>query len=408
MSRSGEIVVVGGGPAGLRAAEVAATGGAQVVVYDAKPSVGRKFLVAGKSGLNLTHSGSMESFLRNYSGKDCPMALWDEILSRFDNVVIREWAADLGVETFEASSGKVFPVPVDGMIRAAPLLRRWVERLRSLGVSFKTGHRWTGFGREGQLLFSHEEKVVTTTPGAAVFALGGASWSQTGSDGDWVTTFRQAGISCRAMEAANCGWEVGWAEGVLAEAEGLPLKNVLLKVGSKRRRGELMITSYGLEGGPIYHLGPELRKMDTPEVVIDFKPDLSHRELVEKLGGVNRNFVREARRRWKLDKGAGALLKFLPDRGPWRSADQLASEVKHCVVPMLGPRPIEEAISTAGGLRWSELDDALMITQLPGVFVAGEMLDWEAPTGGYLLQGCFATGDYAGHAALAWAKGTPD
>ncbi len=394
--------MIGGGPAGLRAAEVAALGGGNVTVYDAMRSVGRKFLVAGKSGLNLTNGEAFPAFLDHYGGAELPNALWKQILTSFDNQRLREWASGLGIETFVAGSGKVFPVPVDGMIKAAPLLRRWVERLRSLGVTFQTGHRWSGLDDDRRLTFHSGSGDVTDQPDAVILALGGASWPQTGSTGTWTSILEAKGIRVTPLRAANCGWEVDWPKALLAEAEGLPLKNLQLKAGKVSRRGELVITNYGLEGGPIYHLGPALRAMTAPEVVVDFKPDRSVEELADRFGNVTRNFVREARRRWKLDAATCALLKHLPDRGPWKNAEQLAREVKHCRIPLTGPRPVAESISTAGGVCWSEIDDRLMIKKLPGVFVAGEMIDWEAPTGGYLLQGCFATGTHVGKAALHW------
>ncbi len=296
----------------------------------------------------------------------------------------------------------MFPAPVNGTIKAAPLLRRWVERLRELEVKFQTNHHWAGLGPDNQLIFQHGTDTITKSHDRIILALGGASWPETGSTGHWVNLLENQGIKIRQLTSANSGWEVDWPEPILEEAEGQPLKNLELHAGNEKRRGELVITRYGLEGGPIYHLGPQLRSMDQPEVIIDFKPDLSIAELVDRLGKVQRNFVREARRRWKLDPGTAALLKHLPDRGPWKSAEQLAREVKHCRIPLNQPRPVTEAISSAGGVCWSELDDNLMLKKLPGVFVAGEMIDWEAPTGGYLLQACFATGTRVGKAALSW------
>jgi hypothetical protein len=395
-----DIGIIGGGPAGLRAAEVAAKGDARVTVYDAMPSVGRKFLVAGKSGLNLTNGEDWLSFLQRYRGSDLPQNNWDRILSQFNNEALREWAANLGIETFVASSGKVFPSPVNGHIKAAPLLRKWVEQLRKLGVKFQTRHLWTGFHSDGSLRFRHVDGQFNTQHERVVLALGGASWPKTGSTGNWVSFLEAQGVSINPLVAANCGWEVDWPSKVLEEVEGKPLKNLNLIAGDENRRGELVITRYGLEGGPIYHLGPNLRSMDSPEIMIDFKPDLTVQELIARLGKARRNFVREARRRWKLDAGTASILKHLPNRGPWKSAEQLAHEVKHCRIPLERPRPVAEAISSAGGIRWEELDENLMLRKLPGVFVAGEMIDWEAPTGGYLLQACFATGTLVGKAAL--------
>ena len=402
LSSRQDIAIIGGGPAGLRAAEVAAEAGARVTLYDAKPSVGRKFLVAGKSGLNLTNGEDWSSFLTRYHGTALPTESWNRILSDFDNEDLRRWAADLSIKTYVASSGKVFPAPVNGTIKAAPLLRRWVKRLRELGVKFQTKHHWAGLGTDNQLIFQHGPDTITKSHDRIILALGGASWPETGSTGHWVNLLENQGIKVRSLTSANSGWEVDWPEPILEEAEGLPLKNLELHAGNEKRRGELVITRYGLEGGPIYHLGPQLRSMDQPEVIIDFKPDLSTAELVDRFGKIQRNFIREARRRWKLDQGTAALLKHLPDRGPWKTAEQLAGEVKEGRIPLKQPRPVTEAISSAGGVRWNELDDNLMLKKLPGVFVAGEMIDWEAPTGGYLLQACFATGTRVGKTALSW------
>ncbi|MBK1853581.1 TIGR03862 family flavoprotein [Verrucomicrobiaceae bacterium 5K15] len=400
MNTSHHIAIIGGGPAGLRAAEVAAELGARVTVYDAMPSVGRKFLIAGKSGLNLTNGEAWSDFLEKYSGRSLPESSWRKILTDFDHLALRQWALDLGIETFVASSGKVFPCPVDGTIRAAPLLRRWIEKLRARGVVFKTRHRWIGFTPAGHLHFHHQGSEIEVTADATILALGGASWPRTGSDGRWQQLLAAQGIHSEKFTSANCGWEVDWPAEILEVAEGLPMKNLELSAGTMTRRGELVLTRYGLEGGPIYRLGPALRAQTSPELHIDFKPNTSREELVAKMGSVRRNFVREARRRWKLDAATCALLKHLPDRGPWKSAEQLAGEVKHCRIPLTGPRPIEEAISSAGGIRWNELDENLMLQKMPGVFAAGEMIDWDAPTGGYLLQACFATGDHAARAAL--------
>ncbi|QQL45209.1 TIGR03862 family flavoprotein [Sulfuriroseicoccus oceanibius] len=396
------VAVIGGGPAGLRAAEVAAAGGARVTVYDAMPSVGRKFLVAGKSGLNLTNGEPMDGFLEKYSGPGLPRERWNALVRGFDNEALRQWAAGLGVETFVASSGKVFPVPVNGMIKAAPLLRRWLDRLREMGVEFATRHRWLGMDGAGRLRFEHQGQGLEVVADRVVLALGGGSWPRTGSTGGWVAVLRELGIEVNDLEPANCGWEMDWPQSVVEEAEGLPIKNAVFRAGEMERRGEVVLTRYGLEGGPIYRLGPALRGMGDAERVltIDFKPDLSVEDLVEKMGAVKKNYVREARRRWKLDAATCALLKHLPDRGPWRSVEQLAREVKACRIPVGRPRPLEDAISSAGGVAWSELDESLMLRKLPGVYVAGEMVDWEAPTGGYLLQGCFASGTHVGRRVL--------
>lgn len=394
------ITVIGGGPAGLRAAEVASRSGTRVTLYDAMPSVGRKLLVAGKSGLNLTNAEDLPTFLEKYSGPDLPAPLWQHILTSFDNHALRKWAAGLGIDTFVTSGGKVLPAPDNtGTIKAAPLLRRWIERLRHQGVTFKARHRWTGITPNGTSTFSHNGKTITTTPHATILALGGASWPQTGSDGTWFDILSAHNIHITPLTAANCGWETNWPQPLFNEADGLPIKNALITAGDLKQRGEIVITRYGLEGGPLYRLGPAIRSMDHPHIIIDFKPDLTLETITSRLAPVKRNFVREARRRLRLDPATCALLKHLPNRGPWTSPGQLAHEIKHSHIPLIQPRPIAEAISSAGGICWNELDDSLMIKKLPGIFVAGEMIDWEAPTGGYLLQACFATGTRAGHSA---------
>lgn len=377
-----------------------AEAGLSVTVYDAMRSVGRKFLVAGKSGLNLTNGEDITGFFSKYSGDDLPEGLWQEVIRNFDNTDLRNWAAGLGIETFVASSGKVFPSPVNGAIKAAPLLRRWIEHLRELGVVFKVKHRWVGFDDDGQPVFDVDDERMAFAHEASVLALGGASWPQTGSDGHWTKILHSLGVVTVPLSSANCGWETDWPDNLLEEAEGLPLKNLCLSAGESARKGELVITRYGLEGGPIYRLGPAIRKLSEPHVIIDFKPEMSHAELVQRMGAVKRNFVREAGRRWKLDAAACALLKYLPDRGPWKSSDQLAREVKRCRIPLTQPRPIAEAISSAGGISWNELDKNLMLKKIPRVYIAGEMIDWEAPTGGYLLQACFATGTHAARAVI--------
>ena len=393
MPNYSQLAVIGGGPAGLRAAEVAASGGLQVTLYDGKPSVGRKFLVAGKGGLNLTHGEPLERFVTRYSGPGQPAEIWPSLIADFDPTALRDWAAELGVETFQATSGRVYPKA----LKAAPLLRRWIERLRELGVRLEMKHRLTSLtpGTPYQLGFANGS---TATADAVILALGGGSWAKTGSDGDWTAIFENLGIAHHSLAPANCGWEHAWSPEVLAAAEGMPLKNLHVRAGDQLAVGELMVTRYGLEGGAIYQLGAVLRAMTEAAIAIDFKPTFSHAQLVAKMESVRRDFLNEARVRWKLATPAHAILA----RQSWSDADSLAREVKHCVIPLTCPRPLDEAISSAGGVCWEELDTALMLKKLPGVFVAGEMIDWEAPTGGYLMQGCFATATRAAKSAVAW------
>ena len=396
------IAIIGGGPAGLRAAEVAAAGGASVTLFDAKPSVGRKFLVAGRGGLNLTHAESRERFATRYSGAGQPPDFWPSLLAEFDADMLRQWAADLGVETFAATSGRVYPREM----KAAPLLRRWVHRLRETGVKFALRHRWTGLrpGARWQLDFQVEGGPRLVEADAVILALGGGSWPETGSDGGWVSVLEKLAVAVAPLTPANCGWELAWPSAVLAQAEGRPLKNIAARAGDTTAVGELLVTKYGLEGGAIYQLGPALRAMAEPEITIDFKPAHTVGQLVKKLGNCPRNFLGEARSRWKLSDAAFVILESLSERGPFTSAESLAATVKNCALRLTGPRPITESISSAGGVRWSELNSSLMIQRLPGIFVAGEMMDWDAPTGGYLMQGCFATGTHAARRALEWDR----
>jgi uncharacterized flavoprotein (TIGR03862 family) len=378
-----KIAIIGGGPAGLRAAEVAATAGAAVTLFDAKPSVGRKLLVAGRGGLNLTHGEDFSRFVTRYSGPGQPAGFWENLLSSFTPADLREWAAGLGIETFEQRTGRVYPMEM----KAAPLLRRWVERLRGLGVTFEMKHRWTGLvpGRPHELEFTVDEERRNFTADSVILALGGASWPVTGSDGTWTELLESLGIGVNPLVPANCGWETTWPAEVLAVAEGQPLKNLVIRAGDHEAAGELMVTAYGLEGGALYQLGAALRAMAEPVIHIDFKPTFSAEEL-------------ERKGSWKLSPAAEAILRCgVPSN---ISPHDLAARAKACPVVFTGPRPIAEAISSAGGVCWDELDANLMLKKLPGVFVAGEMIDWEAPTGGYLMQGCFATGTLAGNQAM--------
>ena len=388
------IAVIGGGPAGLRAAEIAAAGGARVTLFDAKASVGRKFLVAGRGGLNLTKAEPRELFATRYSDS----ARWPALLADCDADALRAWATGLGIETFAASTGRVYPREM----KAAPLLRRWVERLRASGVHFAMRHRWTGLrqGSRWQLDFAGEgDHAITAEADAVILALGGGSWPDTGSDGAWTRILASLGIALAPLQSANCGWECAWPPGGRAHA-GQPLKNIAARAGDHAAVGELLITDYGLEGGALYQLGAALRALREPVLTVDFKPSQTAGQLVKKMSGaVPGNAVNSARERWRLSDPACAILAY--HAADLTSIEALAALAKACPIPLTRPRPLAEAISTAGGVHWDELDDYLMLRKLPGVFVAGEMIDWEAPTGGYLITGCFATGTRAARGALA-------
>ena len=369
----------------------------KVTLCDQKRSVGRKFLVAGKGGLNLTHSEEIETFVTRYQGPDQPHDFWPRALADFDNKAIRAWAARLNVGTFIQKSGRVYPKA----LKAAPLLRRWVEKLRQQEVDFRMGHRLVSL-TGGKASFEGPDGEVKIQATAIILALGGGSWPQTGSDGAWVKTLEKAGVKVTPLAPANCGWEVDWSPEVAEHLEAQPLKNVVASAGGKIAPGEIMLTRYGMEGGPLYALGPALRAMEVPLLTLDFKPTFTIDKLVDKMESAKKNFLAESQYRWKLSEPMRLILDHF--HGPFSSAEHLAQHAKACRIPLTKARPIEEAISSSGGVPWQTINDQLMIKALPGVFVAGEMIDWEAPTGGYLLQGCFASGTQAAEAALAFNK----
>jgi uncharacterized flavoprotein (TIGR03862 family) len=392
------ILVIGGGPAGLRAAEVARAADAHVTVCDAQRSVGRKFLVAGRGGLNLTHGEPVENFPARYVDEP---ERWRDLLGEFGPTELRAWAADLGVETYVGTSGRVFP---RGQ-KAAGLLRAWVRRLRANGVQFRTAARFVNLAKQTngwRAEFQTAEEEFSLIADAIVLALGGASWPETGSDGKWPVVLAAHGIEITPWQPANCGWEVDWPAELLSRAEGLPLKNLTVRAGADSVSGELLITRNGLEGGAIYRLGRTLRSMTAPRLTIDLKPQLTVETMRERI--VNLQTAGEWLRSWKLSAAGIALVETMaPNEPPDRGA--MIARVKNFAIPLRGPRPITESISSAGGVPWRELDETLMLRKMPGIFVAGEMIDWEAPTGGYLLQGCFATATRAGRAAASFQPG---
>ncbi|SDT86851.1 hypothetical protein SAMN05444156_0239 [Verrucomicrobium sp. GAS474] len=403
------VAVIGGGPAGLRAAEVAAEAGCAVTVFDHKPSPGRKFLLAGVGGLNLTHSEPLEKFVPRYRGGE---GRWPALLADFDPEALRAWAAELGVPTFVGTSGRVFPEAK----KAAPLLRAWTARLKKQGVAFRFRHAWRGWEETGDgsglhLLFESEGNAISYPCTAAVLALGGASYPETGSDGGWVSLLAERGIPVAPWRAANCGYEVagGWPAPVLAAAEGMPLKNIALTVGigggRRRVEGECLVTRYGIEGSAVYALGAAIRESLPREIRLDFKSTLSVDELLRRAGTPPRDpaaFLATAAPRWRLGPAATALLEWAESGSPSPTPAALAARVKDFPLALGEARPVAEAISSAGGIAWEALDENLMLRAIPGLFAAGEMIDWEAPTGGYLLQGSFATGTRAGRGAAEY------
>ncbi len=387
-----DALVIGAGPAGLMAAEALARRGLRVVIADAKPSVGRKFLMAGKSGLNLTHSEPGEDFAAAYAEAAPRLS---EILAAFGPEAVQDWAKGLGQEVFTGTSGRVFPVTM----KASPLLRAWMGRLGAKGVEVRTRHRWTGWAGE-DALFNTPEGPVRIAARVTVLALGGASWARLGSDGAWAPVLAARGVGLAAFRPANMGLAVGWSAH-MARHFGAPVKGVALMAGDLRERGEFVVSVRGLEGGGIYAVSRAVR--EGADLLLDLAPDRTVDDVAARLGHPRGKdtLANHLRKRLGLDPVRLALLmefgRPLPDSGA------LATLIKALPVRHAGPRPMDEAISTAGGVRWDAVDEGLMLRALPGVYVAGEMLDWEAPTGGYLLNACFATGRWAGLAAATRA-----
>jgi uncharacterized flavoprotein (TIGR03862 family) len=389
----------------LRAAEVLAGAGFSVSVYEQKPSVGRKFLVAGRGGLNLTHAEPLDAFVARYEAE---LPRWRALLETFGPEDLRAWAAGLGIETYVGTSRRVFPVGQ----QAAALLRRWVARLRGQGVQLHVNHRLEALrpvqGKHGWNLQLHDLRAdapLETGADALILALGGASWPETGSDGTWPSFLRRLGVPITEWEPANCGFDVSWTAELLAAAEGLPVKNITLRVGERVIAGEALITRYGLEGGALYQFARQLRAMSPRVLEIDLKPQVSAEQLCARFPPANPDWDTLASA-WKLSPGARALLQHQA-LAPLDDPPQLANLAKGLRLPLGSPRPIAEAISSAGGVEWSGLTDDLMVREQPGLFVAGEMIDWEAPTGGYLLQGCFATGTQAAEGVQRFLAGQP-
>ena len=394
-SETCDALVIGGGPAGLRVAELLSASGWRTILADRMPSTGRKFLVAGRGGLNLTHSEPLPDFQSRYGE---PQERWHDLLAAFSPDDLRAWAKDLGVETFIGTSRRVFPTSK----QAAPLLRRWIERLRRQGVTFRLRHRLSFFHRDPngtwEIEFDTPGGPVRLETRAVIFALGGASWPQTGSDGAWTQLFTAAQIPLVPLAPANVGYEVDWPADFLVAAEGLPLKNIVVRASGHSVAGELLITKYGLEGGALYQLGPILRGMAQPEIILDLKPTFTHDHLRAKIATLKSPSREKIAKAWRLSPVATRLLDL-------HALNPLTPElVKAFPLALRGPRPLAEAISTFGGVAWSALDADLMLAAHPGLFCAGEMIAWEAPTGGYLLQGCFATGTRAARGATKFLQ----
>jgi uncharacterized flavoprotein (TIGR03862 family) len=402
-----QVAIIGAGPAGLMAAEVLAQGGAGVTVYDAMASAGRKFLMAGRGGLNLTHSEALPVFLSRY-GEAMPQLA--AAITAFPPESLRQWSEALGQPTFVGSSGRVFP----GAFKASPLLRAWLRRLDAMGVQFAFRHRWTGWDENGHLVFQTASGQRVVDVHATVLALGGASWPRLGSDGAWVEILAAKGVTISQLRPANCAFTVAWSEIFRGRFEGHPLKGVALSFGPRTVRGEAMITRTGIEGGAIYALSADLREAilssGQATLRIALRPDLEMSGLIARLS-VPRgkpsfsNWLRKAAQLSPVGIGllqeaamvSGVSLSSLSPLG-------LAELINAVPIQLNGLAPIARAISTAGGISFSELDADFMIRRLPGIFASGEMLDWEAPTGGYLLQASFATGAAAARGTLKWLE----
>jgi hypothetical protein len=402
-----QIAVIGAGPAGLMAAEVLSDGGAEVTVYDAMASAGRKFLMAGRGGLNLTHSEPLPVFLTRYG---TAMPQLRAAIEAFPPDRLREWSQALGQPTFVGSSGRVFPKAM----KASPLLRAWLRRLDAAGVQMKLRHRWTGWDDKGRLSFQTPAGPIAVDARATVLALGGASWPRLGSDGGWVDMLAAKGVRVSPLKPANCGFAVAWSDVFRDRFEGQPLKGAALSFGPQTLRGEAMITRNGIEGGAVYALSAGLRDAilgsGRATLHIALRPDMEARDLIARLSAPKAkqsltNWLRKAAQLSPLAIGLlqEAALRSGVSLSSLSPAD-LAGLINAVPVELNGVAPMARAISSAGGIAFDQLDADFMLRRLPGTFAAGEMLDWEAPTGGYLLQASFATGAAAGRGALKWLE----
>jgi len=400
------IAIIGAGPAGLMAAErLVAVDGKKVAIFDAMPSPGRKFLMAGKGGMNITHAEPLAEFIGRYGSRQ---AVIEPLIKRFGPQQLREWIHGLGIETFVGTSGRVFPTEM----KAAPLLRAWLHRLRHQGVHLHVRHRWLGWADDGSLRFATPDGEKIVAADATILALGGGSWAKLGSDGAWVPLLAARGIPVAPLRPANCGFDVAWSAHFSERYAGQPVKPVIASVAGRRQQGEFNITASGIEGGLIYALSAPLR--DALETTghatlhLDLAPGKTLERLIADLARPRGrdSLANHLRRRAGIEGVKAGLLRELLPFLASTATDQLAAAIKHLPLPVTATRPLDEAISTAGGIAFEALDENLMLRELPGVFCAGEMLDWEAPTGGYLLTACFATGRAAGEGVQAWLNRT--
>jgi uncharacterized flavoprotein (TIGR03862 family) len=399
------VAVIGGGPAGLMAAQALAEGGIAADVYDAMPSVGRKFLLAGRGGMNITHAEDYAAFVTRYGARS---GVLRPMLDAFTPQQVRAWIHSLGIATFVGSSGRVFPADM----KAAPLLRAWLHRLREQGVRFHQRHRWTGWSGDGALRFDTPGGAIAVRAGAAVLALGGGSWARLGSDGSWLPLLQQAGVETAPLAPSNCGFDVGWSEHFSMRHAGDPLTTVAIGYdgpdgGIVWKKGQFVVTATGVEGSLVYAISAPLRDAIAARggatVYLDLLPDFTAQRVWNEISQPrgSRSLSSHLQSRLGIKGVKAGLLRECLSREAYADPVQLAGALKKLPVVLRAPRPIDEAISSAGGVRFEALEGT-MLKARPGVFVAGEMLDWEAPTGGYLLTACFATGMQAGKDALAW------
>jgi len=399
------VAIIGGGPAGLMAAEVLGQAGVNVDLYDAMPSVGRKFLLAGVGGMNITHAEDYAAFVSRYGERAGDLR---PLLDAFSPDSLRKWIHGLGIDTFVGSSGRVFPSDM----KAAPLLRAWLKRLRESGVQLHTRQRWLGWDEHGALRIAGPQGETQVEADATLLALGGGSWARLGSDGAWVPSLQNRGIAIAPLQPANCGFEVaGWSEHLREKFAGAPLKTVSLALpGEAPRKGEFVLTATGIEGSLVYALSAPIRNTINRDgaatVLLDLLPDRTLTQIASALARPrgSQSMAKHLHRQLKLDGVKAALLRELTDATTFQTPQALAAAIKALPIRLVRPRPLDEAISSAGGVPFEELDEDLMLRRLPGVFCAGEMLDWEAPTGGYLLTACFASGRAAAEGMLRWLR----